>query len=1083
MNLPSFQSPIWYQAQTLRERIASLHQTQGATTRGEVNADLARRRVERWRSQPPFTTGSYFTQRLAQEGAGEDEFFYLLGESASALSARFLPPPEWLVRLEGAFTDFASLDIVERAPLPEALRRDELFGYLAAVEPLIAQGCARIREGIRALLRTYSDTPIDPEKIDDVLSVDLPERLLPLIARTLVLELNIARLEGRLAGDTPEARFKSFLEQLRGRDAALAFLHEYPVLARQLTICIDQWVTYMIEFLQHLCADWEAIRSTFSPERDPGLLVQIEGGAGDAHRGGRSVLIAEFSSGLRLVYKPRSMAVDVHFQELLTWLNDRGAPQPFRTMKVIDCGCYGWAEFVSLRGCDSEDEVHRFYQRQGGYLALLYALEATDFHSENLIAAGEHPVLVDLESLFHPREEGSDTAQSGLIANRTMIYSVLRVGLLPQRLWATAQSEGIDLSGLGAMEGQLTPQKLPYWEGEGTDQMRLERKQMALPGGHHRPTLNGVELAVQDYTEDIAAGFVGMYKLLLQLRDELLSANGPLMSFANDEVRVLLRSTMSYAELLQESLHPDLLRNALERDRFYDRLWARIEQRPYLGKVIPAECEDLHRGDIPNFTARANSLDLFKSTGERIADFYNQSGLDLVLERVRHLSEDDLARQLWFVRGSLATLSMDFEQMPGYQVTPPQVKVDRERLLAAARSVGDRLEALALRGERDASWIGLTVSRKGHWSLLPMGFDLYDGLPGMALFLAYLGALTREDRYTKLARGALETLRSQIERGRQFITLIGGFEGWGGIIYVLTHLGVLWDQPSLLAEAEEIVEQLPALIEKDEMLDVLSGAAGCIGSLINLNHCAPSDRTLAVATQCGDRLIDRARQMEQGIGWMTPGAETEPLAGFSHGAAGIAWALLELAAKTEQERFRETARAAISYERTLFSSDEMNWRDMRNHGNLPRAEGDGQGVFITAWCHGAPGIGLARLRSLPILDDPEIVTEINNALQATVKQGFGLNHSLCHGDLGNLELLLQASQVLDNPQWRTKIDYFAAVILESISRHGWLCGIPSGVESPGLMTGLAGIGYGLLRLAEPARAPSVLTLAPPPGAV
>ena len=38
---------------------------------------------------------------------------------------------------------------------------------------------------------------------------------------------------------------------------------------------------------------------------------------------------------------------------------------------------------------------------------------------------------------------------------------------------------------------------------------------------------------------------------------------------------------------------------------------------------------------------------------------------------------------------------------------------------------------------------------------------------------------------------------------------------------------------------------------------------------------------------------------------------------------------------------------------------------------------------------------------------------------------------------------------------------------------------PSGVETPGLMTGLAGIGYGLLRLAEPRRTPSVLALEPP----
>ena len=85
---------------------------------------------------------------------------------------------------------------------------------------------------------------------------------------------------------------------------------------------------------------------------------------------------------------------------------------------------------------------------------------------------------------------------------------------------------------------------------------------------------------------------------------------------------------------------------------------------------------------------------------------------------------------------------------------------------------------------------------------------------------------------------------------------------------------------------------------------------------------------------------------------------------------------------------------------------------------------------------------------------------------------------MCHGDLGNLELLLQASQVLDH-RWHTQVNRIAAIILESISRDGWLCGTPSGVESPGLMTGLAGIGYGLLRLAEPTRVPSILVLAPP----
>ena len=56
----------------------------------------------------------------------------------------------------------------------------------------------------------------------------------------------------------------------------------------------------------------------------------------------------------------------------------------------------------------------------------------------------------------------------------------------------------------------------------------------------------------------------------------------------------------------------------------------------------------------------------------------------------------------------------------------------------------------------------------------------------------------------------------------------------------------------------------------------------------------------------------------------------------------------------------------------------------------------------------------------------------------------------------------------------------AGGILESIEAHGWLYGLSKGAEPLGLMVGLAGIAYGLARLAAPERLPSVLCLAPPP---
>src|SRR5262249_44363386 len=143
---------------------------------------------------------------------------------------------------------------------------------------------------------------------------------------------------------------------------------------------------------------------------------------------------------------------------------------------------HGWVEFIPADGCRSPEEIQRFYVRQGGYLTLLYALEATDFHGENLIAAGEHPVPIDLETLFRPGAQcqGATGAEAAQEASDLLASSVMRVGLLPLRIWAEGASDGVEISGLGARPGQLTPQPEPFWNGAGTDTMRLARERLAM---------------------------------------------------------------------------------------------------------------------------------------------------------------------------------------------------------------------------------------------------------------------------------------------------------------------------------------------------------------------------------------------------------------------------------------------------------------------------------------------------------------------------------------------------------------------------------------------------------------------------
>jgi type 2 lantibiotic biosynthesis protein LanM len=335
-------------------------------------------------------------------------------------------------------------------------------------------------------------------------------------------------------------------------------------------------------------------------------------------------------------------------------------------------------------------------------------LEATDFHFENLVAAGEHPVLLDLEALFDPRTQGPAVGDAQQLAADAIRHSVLRVGLLPGRNWSARGAAGVDISGLVCLPGQLTPRPVIRWESAGTDEMRLKRKRVEIQHGQNQPTLNGADVNVLDYADAIAAGFEGLYGTLWKHRDDLLSDQGPLAPFAEDDVRVLLRATDTYGQLLSESFHPDVLRDALDRDRLFGELWATVENAPHLSQVIQAEIDDLQNGDIPLFTTRPNSRHLWTCSRKHIAGFFDESAMSLVQKRIQALGEQDRARQLWFISASLATLSKAGEgiRRVAYTSIDAAKPVDRGRLVSAACRVGNRLEELALRSEQDISWIG-----------------------------------------------------------------------------------------------------------------------------------------------------------------------------------------------------------------------------------------------------------------------------------------------------------------------------------------------------------------------------------------
>ena len=1084
MQDPSLDLVDWYRALTLAERVARLERdSPGADAAVGHEADEpARHRLAEWRDLTAFRSGPWWERRLADLGLDDASFARLVALPPHRLGGE---PPPWMAELaDGRPPEQGSV-----APLPMPAQLGTAAGFLELVRPWLERTRLRLNEDLAALVsRTLREArtplPFAAESALRLACEALPYRLLPILSRTLALELNVARLQGLLPGDTPEERFVAFVERLRDPEARVAILREYPVLARQALLDLELFREATRELFAHLAADWPAIVERCFGGADPGALVALDGGAGDRHGRGRAVRILGFASGARLVYKPRSLAVDARFQELLAWVNAQGGHPGFRTLAVLDRGDHGWMEFAEVLPCASAGEVARFHERLGGLLAVLYALAATDCHYENLIACGEHPVVVDLEALFHPQvRRGGQARPHQELRAQFALHSVLRVGLLPFRVGEGDDFEGVDISGVAAVAGQPTPQKVIQWQGTGTDEMRVVRERVAMEGGQNRPMLDGRPAQVGEYREEMTRGFAAVYRLLAARRDEL---SGLLDRFAGDPVRVVLRPTQVYGLLLMESFHPDHLRDALDRDRLFDRLWLEAEQQPDLARVIAAEHRDLCEGDVPSFSTLPSSRDLWTSRGERIADFLDEPSLDLVRRRVARLGEEDLRRQLWLLRLSLGTqlLNRDdlewtsYEPMPDPPLLPPEAT--RQSLLAHARAVGGWFAEMAVEEEGYASWIGLEY-RNRRWSLEPTPADLYAGLPGIALFLGFLGEVAGDPAATRLARAAVATLLLQLEArpdGEGAIQSTGAFQGWGGIVWTVAHLGRLWRDDALLAAGEAMVERVPPLLAEDQDLDLIGGTAGAILGLLALHRASGSPRALEVAVQCGERLLALAEPWGAGLGWRSRLAGEEPQAGISHGVAGIALALVELGAASGERRFLDAGLAGHAGERERF------WGDLeRLLSTAPGEKPPPESTVAVAWCYGAPGVGLARLRAVPHARSDEeraaLLQEVERAVRRTLARGPGQNHCLCHGDLGNLDVLVQVQERFPSPELAADVDRFIAAVLASLDRDGWLCGTRASVESPGLMNGFAGIGYGLLRLAAPERVPSVLALAAP----
>lgn len=422
---------------------------------------------------------------------------------------------------------------------------------------------------------------------------------------------------------------------------------------------------------------------------------------------------------------------------------------------------------------------------------------------------------------------------------------------------------------------------------------------------------------------------------------------------------------------------------------------------------------------------------------------------------------------------------------------------NKELFLETADKIANRLIESALWNGDNCTWYVNTTDRedpKFKKSIKEIaGGAIYQGTSGISLFLTELSKFT--DNKNKILETAEGALKYALEDSEKSPNNNSGFHsGISGIAYSALQFALASGKYEYLEMATQLLKPLSGNQYYDYSWDVIGGAAGAIPILLIMNEYFENDLAFSIALKLGDNLIKKANMEPAGWSWGGGDTNVRNLCGLAHGTAGAGHAFMELYNYTGSSKYLYAAEQAFLYERQFFNEELNNWPDFRyselseyiyydrieelktllREGNFPAYKKK----YMSAWCHGSPGIGLTRLRVFEITKNNSYKKEALKAIEETkisLIQNKLTNYSLCHGMGGNSETLIYAHEVFYDEELLKLAENIGLEGIEKYEKNNnlWPCGTMNTVSDPSLMLGEAGIGYFFLRLFD-RNVPSVL---------
>jgi len=1028
------------------------------------DADLAARRLAAWCRACASGDWSLFGRRLDRDGLA---FAPVLARLA-AVRRTSAALPSWIedaVWVEAALQDAGG----SAAPLAASDKTDPC-AFEELFTSLLAQADARLWSGLEARVGDNLN-----EAARASLRLALLRELSSLGTAALYERFAKARNAGSpqhdAAGPSPRngtALYARFVGDMQAGGWRRLF-EDKPVLLRLFATVTRQWIDASREMVLRLDADLAAIRRDILHSGSAGRVAGFEGNLSDPHNNGRSVRIISFEDGARVVYKPKDLRLDAAWHALVERLNGAQAPIELKAVRAIAQDGYGWTEFIDHAACADAEGFARFFRRAGGWLALFHCFAATDMHQENMIACGDHPVPIDLEMILQAgaEERSAEAPEDFAFAAAAEIVSnsVTAVGLLP----AYGRSPDNIVFAVGGMTADWNAKTEITWDKINSDAMRPAKSNLAAKTSPNLPHVAGRNARFGDYVDDFVEGFAQYANFLLRRArgagpDELFDG------FAGVPVRNVIRATRFYYMLLQRLRNHKAMDDGVfwsAQADFIARLSDWQSEHNPLWPLQRAERAALVALNVPHFVSPSDGHDIGDANGNSVHTVL-PSGLDRARARFANFDEREITWQTEVIREN--TNSIPRSAKP--KVVQPQetaredsaIAPTKETFIAEADRIAAELSHYAIRRGPSVAWIGLDWLGDSEFSqLVCLGPDLYNGICGIGVFLAAHAAVTGNKASAELAYAGLAQLRNNLKSrnaARMARALgLGGAVGLGSIIYALAVMAKCLHDDALLADARQAAQLFTDdLIAADKQLDVVSGSACAILSLLRLYRDSRSDDVLRVAVKCGEHLLGQTRLGPEGQRtWVGQGSGSRGLNGMSHGAAGFAYALMSLAQATGRAEFAQAAAECIAFENSSYDAERHNWPDLREAGGLS---------WPCQWCHGAPGIGLARIATSRLrgMDDARLAIDIQNAVEGVEQGRATAVDTLCCGALGGVEFFCEAGDALGRDDLGALAAQRLTAVLRTAAAAGdyrWNSG--KGRFNLGMFRGLAGVGYTLLR--------------------